>query len=315
MDLKNISLNYYSFGYLGGFIDKSIDKMTAEQLTQLSLENNLGGIEFPADYLFELNINELDHFLNKYINKINIFISFENFISKNLKTIIPILKNHGIDKARIKMSNHFGGNRFKVKNFMIEYDEFINDLKSMNSFLIENDFQLLIENHQDLNSIDLLNIINTISNKSIGVNWDIGNSLPTGETPLDFYQNLKNYIYNIHIKDYQMIKNNDRIEFNRCIIGEGNIGINNILKMLISDDYHYSMSIELGAYKKRVSYIFSEEYWKSYSCYDVNHKLRFFNFVNSQIKNTINADDNKTPTKKSELFQIEQSVNNLERLN
>jgi|SaaInlStandDraft_3_1057020.scaffolds.fasta_scaffold11283_2 sugar phosphate isomerase/epimerase len=315
MDLKNINLNYYSFGLLGGFINKSIKRMSPEKLIKIATDNKMGGVEFPVDYLFDLNINVLDRFLNKYINKINIFISVENFITKNLKIIIPILKNYGIDKARIKMSNHFGGNRFKLKKFAIEYDEFINNLKSMNTFLIENDFQLLIENHQDLNSNDLLHIINSVSKKSIGVNWDIGNSLLTGETPLDFYQNLKDYIYNIHIKDYQMVKNNNTIEFNRCIIGEGNIGINNVLKILISDDYHYSMSIELGAYKKRVSHIFSEKYWGSYPCYDVNHKLRYFNFVNSQIKNTINRDVNKRTTKESELFQIEESINNIKKLN
>ena len=75
------------------------------------------------------------------------------------------------------------------------------------------------------------------------------------------------------------------------------------------------MSIELGAYKKRVSHIFSEKYWGSYPCYDVNHKLRYFNFVNSQIKNTINRDVNKRTTKESELFQIEESINNIKKLN
>ena len=57
------------------------------------------------------------------------------------------------------------------------------------------------------------------------MNWDIGNSLPTGETPLQFYENLKDHIYNIHIKDYKLVKNENSIEFHRCIIGKGNINI------------------------------------------------------------------------------------------
>ena len=30
--------------------------------------------------------------------------------------------------------------------------------------------------------------------------------MPTGETPVQFYKNLKQHIYNIHIKDYKIIK-------------------------------------------------------------------------------------------------------------
>jgi len=314
MDLNKINLNYYSFGYLGGFIDKFVKKMTLQQLVKLANNYHLGGIEFPADYLFKNNYDQLDDFL-QVNNKLNVFISFEAFKPEEIKAFIAILKKNDINRARIKMSNYFGGNRFKINDFyFIEYETFVKNLKLIKSYLIDYDFHLLIENHQDLNSHDILNIIDTISEKCIGVNWDIGNSLPTGETPLQFYKNLKDHIYNIHIKDYQITKNDDAVEYHRCIIGDGNIGINSTLNMILKDNYQYSMSIELGAYEKRVSYIFNEEYWNSYPCYNDNHKTDYINFINSRIKNTENINDNETPSKKLELFQIEQSINNLKDL-
>ena len=213
------------------------------------------------------------------------------------------------------MSNHFGGNRFMVNNFCNEYETFIKNLESLKAYLVDHDFQLLIENHQDLNSYDILHIIEKVSYKCIGVNWDIGNSLPTGETPLQFYQNLEDYIYNIHIKDYKILKNEDSIEYHRCVIGEGNIGINDVLRTLIKNNYSCPMSIELGAYSKRISHIFRQEYWDSYPDYDDNHKLGYFDYVNSCINGTGNIHDNDTPSKKLELLQVEQSVNNLKDLN
>jgi len=314
MDLNKINLNYYSFGYLGGFVDKSVKKMSAEKLAQLAIEHNIGGVEFPADYLFEDNYDQLDNFLKRN-NKLQFFISIENFQTERIKKIIPILKNNEINKTRIKMSNYFGGNRFRVSEFYEQYEMFVHNLISIKSFLMDHDFQLLIENHQDLNSYDILNIINTISSGCIGVNWDIGNSLPTGETPLQFYENLKDHIYNIHIKDYKLVKNENSIEFHRCIIGKGNIGINEILLLFIKNNYSHSMSIELGAYEKRVSYVFNKEYWNSYPYYDDNHKSGYFDFVNSRIINVASLDKVEIPNKKFELFQIEESIRNLKNLN
>ena len=314
MDLTKINLNYYSFGYLGGFVDKSIKKMTIKELSQLADSLDFGGIEFPVDYLFCDKYLDLDNYLKN--NKgLNIFISFENFNVKVLKLIIPILKRNGIHKARIKMSNYFGGNRYKMIDFQKILEEFTNDLNRLKFFLLDHEFQLLIENHQDLNSHDILKIINAISEKCIGINWDVGNSLPTGETPAQFYENIKDHIYNIHIKDYKTIRNKNAMEYHRCIIGEGNIGLNDILRLLIQEDYNGMMSLELGAYTKRVSYVFKEEYWAAYPCYQDNHKLKYFDFVNSKIKSSVNFDKIKTPTKESELFQIEQSTQNLRDLN
>ena len=92
MDLTKINLNYYSFGYLGGFVDKSIKKMTIKELSELADSLHLGGIEFPVDYLFCDKYLDLDNYLKN--NKgLNIFISFENFNVKVLKLIIPILKS------------------------------------------------------------------------------------------------------------------------------------------------------------------------------------------------------------------------------
>lgn len=313
MDLRKINLNYYAFGYLGGFVDKTIKKMSLNELIRLTNKYKLGGIEFPVDYLFSNNYDGLSNYIKNNKN-LNIFLSFETFSLDRLKAVIPILKDNQINRARIKMSNYFGGNRFMVNNFSDEYEFFLKNLLSIKDYLIDHNFQLLIENHQDLNSFDILNIINGVSEKCIGVNWDIGNSLPTGETPFQFYHNLKDFIYNIHLKDYNIIKNGDSIEYYRCVIGEGNIGINDVLRLLQKNIYSHTMSIELGAYSKRISYIFKEDYWSSYLNYSDNHKSIYFDYINSCLNKTVIIDNNEKPSKNLELLQIDKSISNLKTL-
>ena len=162
MDLNRINLNYYSFGYLGGFINNSIEKMSAEKLVKIAKKYNLGGVEFPVDYLYNNRYPLLDSFI-KNNNNINMFFSLENFKAIEIKKIIPILKNNGFGSLRIKMSNHFGGNRFMVQNFNNEFEYFIKELESLKPYLKDFNFKLLIENHQDLNSHDILFVINKIS--------------------------------------------------------------------------------------------------------------------------------------------------------
>ena len=311
MKLNRLNLNYYSFGYLGGFLDKSRDKFTINDLIKFASKYELGGVEFPIDYLLK-NFNDLSQLLVN--NKMDIFISFENFSVKKIKFIVPYLKKNNIHKARIKMSNHFGGNRYRIKTFKEEYISFQKNLISLKSFLIDNQFKLLIENHQDLNSHDILYIINFVSNKCIGVNWDIGNSLATGETPTQFYNNVKDHIFNIHIKDYKALLKKRSLELYRCSIGDGNIGLNKILGLLKEDNYQYSMSIELGAYTKRVSHIFSENYWNEFPYFNNKHKSEYFNYLNSTVKKSSVTIRDELVSRRLELLQIEKSINNLKHL-
>ena len=113
--------------------------------------NNLNWLSIKKDF------KEIRFFWNEIYSSLKVFILYL-FPPKWLDILIL---------ARIKMSNHFGGNRYRIKTFKEEYISFQKNLISLKSFLIDNQFKLLIENHQDLNSHDILHIINFVSNKCI----------------------------------------------------------------------------------------------------------------------------------------------------
>ena len=65
----------------------------------------------------------------------------------------------------------------------------INDIKPM---LKKYNVKLAIENHQDLDSNDLLNIIRRVGKDYVGINFDVGNAFATCELPKDFFKKLEN---------------------------------------------------------------------------------------------------------------------------
>ena len=264
MDLSKINLNYYSFGYSTGLINDNRNNsmnptISIDKLVEVAVDNGLGGIEFPID---RIKNKDIDIFLKKLAdNNINFFIDFENFDIEYISNMIPILHKNNMNKARIKMSNFFGGNRYLINDFDLYVEKFILDLKSILPILEKYNFKLLIENHQDLNSFEIIDIIEKVSTKYIGVNWDIGNSIAKLETPEQFFENTKKYIGNIHLKDYVLIESDNGFLLKRCPIGEGFVNFEYILSKIEEEIGDTSMSIELGAQITRESHYKRKEYW------------------------------------------------------
>ena len=117
-----------------------------------------------------------------------------------------------------------------------------------------------IENHQDLHSEDLLKIINVLGSDFIGINWDIGNSIACCERPDEFYQNCKDFIFNIHLKDYHIVKKHSYIKLVRARFGEGFLKECNPSKYV---NLNVSKSLELGSQISRKCFIFNDLYWIS----------------------------------------------------
>ena len=186
MEIKNISLNMYSFGYSAGFIrpDKAFEKViTLEELIKESRKLGLAGIEFPFDRYFDKHCYaEGVNFLKKLSQEnVKFFLDFENLNVDLLKKVIPELASLGIRVSRIKMDQTrktiYGGNRHMMVNFEETKKVFISKLKNLASLLKEYDFTLAIENHQDLHSLELMDIIQSIDPNHLGINWDVGNSI------------------------------------------------------------------------------------------------------------------------------------------
>ena len=181
-----ISLNAYSFGYAMGLLNKNKIWYFKDFINFIK-KNNLKRIEFPVDYFSKKEKKNFEFFF-KILKKENIkfIVDLEDLNINSFITLKNLSKKYDFTLIRVKMSNYFGGNRHLIKNFNLTKKTFVKKLKKIVRILKDSPLKIAIENHQDLNSKELINIINKTSKKKVGINWDIGNSLATIETPEDF---------------------------------------------------------------------------------------------------------------------------------
>mgnify|MGYP001223342904 CR=1 FL=1 len=282
MNTKDISLSIYSFGYGAGFIkDERVIRaepfIDLPKLVEMADAASMGGIEFPVDYFFGDDFADLNAFIES-LEKINLAarLDIDTFEPDYVRNLLPVIAKRNISFVRIKMSNLFGGNRYKQGSFREVYVDFVEKLHAVLPSLGEHGIKLLIENHQDLSADELVQIINETSAELVGVNWDIGNSLPTGDTPEGFLQKTKPFIGNVHIKDYKLYRRGDGYSLCRCAIGDGVVNFENLFSAL---EPKTPMSIELGAQVTRVSDVFKSEFWENHQAVPVAEKASFFKFL------------------------------------
>jgi L-ribulose-5-phosphate 3-epimerase UlaE len=245
-----IALNTYSFGLGLGLAKGSKKTMNFKDFINFSKKNNIQILEFPIDYFLNKENQTIEYYLNLIKKaKFETIIDLEALNPKIIKKLSKLSEKYDLKIIRIKMSNFFGGNRHLIKNFYQTKIKFINELKKSIKIIKDSNLKFAIENHQDLNSEEIIDIIKKTSHTKVGINWDIANSLATIETPEEFFKNAKKYIINVHSKDYKIVKSNDGFYLKRCIIGQGVVDFKKFVNFFKTHNINFS--IELGAHISR----------------------------------------------------------------
>ena len=327
MNLKNISLNLYSFGYYAGFVKdpNRVQKVLGvDELVQLAKQYGLGGVEFPFDHFYDIGHIEQGIDKIKEIQKegLSVFIDLEKTSTEYISQLLPHLSAVDIRVVRIKMDQIgqtiYGGNRYSSETFSEAIEQFKQQLIDLAPALEEFGITLAIENHQDFHSTELVEISNNISPERIGVTWDVGNSISMVDSPNSFYSKTKNIIRNVHLKDYMVHSSLAGVELVRCPLGDGYVDYKSVLEKLSKNQNIVNMSIELGAQNPRECRIKNNAYWLGLSEIPVD-KDSYLDFVNQHVT----PESHTTPRSrhlteedliKGELQDLERSVQNLKRM-
>jgi len=324
MNLKNISLNIYSFGYYAGFIkdpNRTQKTLGIDGLVQLAKKYGLGGVEFPFDHFYDIDsiIQGIEKIKEIQSEGLSVFIDLEKTNVNYITRLLPHISLLGINVIRIKMDQIgktiYGGNRYSSDTFNKAISDFKQQLTDLLPSLKKYKVALAIENHQDLHSTELMEISKSISEKLIAITWDIGNSISMADSPDGFYNQTKHIIKNVHLKDYKVFKSKAGIQLVRCPLGEGYVDYKNILKKLIKNQSIVNMSIELGAQNPRECDINHELYWEALSNVKIK-KNEYLNFV-AQYATSEQTKNEKLAEKdiiKNELQDLEHSVHNLKQI-
>ena len=246
-----ISLNAYSFGYSMGLLrKKNKGPWKLMDFIKFCKNQEIDFLEFPIDYFSnkeKTSFKKLFLILEK--ENIQPVIDLENINLNIIKQLAHLNEEFKFGLIRIKMSNYFGGNRHEISNFEKTKRNFVISIKKILNIIKKTNLKIAIENHQDLTSKEIIKIIKSTSVEKVGVNWDMGNSLATIETPENFFENVKKYIFNVHSKDYRVIRSKEGFFLKRCIIGKGIVNFKKFIDYFRKEEIN--LSVELGAHYSR----------------------------------------------------------------
>ena len=266
---KNIFLNFSSIPCLAKKArDNSNSHFNKElnKLIKLSAAKGFIGVEFP--YFRFLNnsksVENLKIFLKK--NNQKYIIDCEKKISKKeVIKLISVSKKLNLKFIRVKCSNILSCERKNYKNkWSDKIKSIIEKINQMKPILKKNHIKLAIENHQDLDSNDILKIIKYVGKSYVGVNFDVGNAFATCELPLEFFKKVKKYIINIHLKDYIILPTKNGYALYKCPIMDGDSQVSKILQLIKLNRIKCPISLEMGAKTQREIKINSKFFFKSF---------------------------------------------------
>ncbi len=299
MNLHEVSLSIYSFGYSAGFLrdhrsEAASPVVTIQNLAELARQYGLGGIEFPIDRYFKLNdLESAEVFIRGLVQEgIQVALDLEHFDVAYVRGLLPVLVRNRLRFVRIKMSASYGGNRYLEPQFPQWVSDFRDAILLLLTDLRRHGVKLLIENHQDLGAEDLIQIIGATSSDCVGINWDIGNSLAVLDTPDTFLRKAGGFIGNVHLKDYRLFRCREGFYLSRCALGDGVVDFSSLLSTLRRQQGPVPMAIELGAQVARRADVFQRAYWEAYRPFSAMELIEFFTFLNTNLRD---GDEWKSP--------------------
>jgi hypothetical protein len=295
MKFKNLSLSAYAFGYGCGFVKDSrenaigVQNITLDRLNEVAIDFELGGVEIPVDKYFKFQSREE---LDVYISNLNkrglrLIYALEKFEHTFFSQIAPVINNDQRSFVRAKISNFYGGNRFKEVIYRPDIDKFRNEIKKSVDVIDQYGIRVLIENHQDVTLDDIFKLVDEFGEERIGVNWDTGNSFPTGETVESFLKKASGLIGNVHLKDYRVQSTQNGYVMHRCALGKGVVDFDYLITTLHNQNRDMPFTIELGAMNGREAMINNELYWSHTKGVSENEKNELISFIKSRVENDV----------------------------
>lgn len=123
---------------------------------------------------------------------------------------------------------------------------------------------LLIENHQDFTSHELVGLCNDYG-PAVRIVFDMANTFPVAESPLDFTRVIAPYVRHCHVKDYRVQFTDDGFRLCRCPSGDGAVPHKEMFDILAQHNDEMIACIEIGALEARHVKLLTPQWWHGYA--------------------------------------------------
>lgn len=122
---------------------------------------------------------------------------------------------------------------------------------------------LLIENHQDFTSSELVGFCDEFG-PAVRIVFDMANTFPVAESPLDFTRVIAPYVRHCHVKDYRVQFTDEGIRLVRCPSGDGCVPFKEMFDILGEHNDEMIACIEIGALEARHVRLLMPQWWHFY---------------------------------------------------
>lgn len=123
---------------------------------------------------------------------------------------------------------------------------------------------LLIENHQDFTSRELVALCDEYG-PNVRIVFDMANTFPVGESPLDFTKVIAPYVRYCHVKDYRVQFTDEGLRLVRCASGDGCVPYKAMFDLIGQHTDELVACIEVGALEARHAKLLTEAWWHGYA--------------------------------------------------
>jgi len=149
---------------------------------------------------------------------------------ERLREALKACEHLGCDLVR----TFVGAKRWSDVPIRRQIEQAIADLKRAVPLAKDRGLRIVIENHQDLTSGELLQIIEGVGDPAVGVCLDTGNPLAVLEDPVEAAERLAPFTYTTHIKDYRVVRSAEGFRLVGCVLGQGDVDLVRVVEILRS---------------------------------------------------------------------------------
>jgi sugar phosphate isomerase/epimerase len=162
-----------------------------------------------------------------------------------MKACIPKAKLMGADVMRVTGSSLM----FRHEPHGPQIQALSQQFKEAVKIAEDNDIKLAVENHIDYNGEEMLQLLESVGSKSLGVNFDTGNFLRLLDDPIKAMEILAPHVLAVHLKDLQvnplMARPTDWFFFSGVPVGEGLIDNQALVNILAKTDFKGFLAVEI----------------------------------------------------------------------
>jgi len=157
-------------------------------------------------------------------------------------------------------------------------------LRNSRSLAQDLGLKIAIENHAgDMQSRELKSLIELAGKDFVGACYDTGNPCWVLEDPLQALETLAPYVLTSHFRDSYVWLDDSGIQVNWTRMGEGNVGMENLLKRFVELCPGKAMSLEVIVMGPRTYAWRKPTFWKGYESVPAPTFARFLALASSGV--------------------------------